>query len=68
MSEQPLEPKIEGNTIHLFGVGPDCPKCGGPTHSVTGDETAEQPWWCQNCNLRVASDGSARGYKEDKND
>lgn len=53
----PIEPKqVDDTTIHLYGVGPKCPDCGGPTHAVTGDENAEKPWWCKDCNLRVAGD------------
>jgi len=56
------------NTIRLLGGGPDCPKCGGPTYKV--GEDGGQPWWCPDpditnrdgCNLRVADDGTARGY------
>jgi len=48
---------IDENTIRLYGVGPQCPGCGGPTHCLTADEDAEQPWWCQDCNVRLDDDG-----------
>jgi len=57
MSE-PKEPEIGGDTIHLLGVGPECPGCGGPTHAVTGDADAERPWWCKHCNVRLDGDGN----------
>lgn len=54
----PKAPKVvDDTTIRLFGVGPECPGCGGPTHAVTGDEEAKRPWWCQNCNVRLDEQG-----------
>jgi hypothetical protein len=53
--------ELDDGTLRLYGVGPNCPTCGGPTHAVTGNKDAEQPWWCRDCNLRVARDGTARG-------
>lgn len=48
-----IEPeKADDDTMRLFGVGPECPGCGGPTHCVTADPDAEKPWWCQECNVR----------------
>jgi len=62
-TEPPTEPKeptaADGDTMRLYGVGPRCPGCGGPTHAVTGDESAENPWWCKNCNARLNGDGEA---------
>lgn len=53
-----IEPEMaDDDTMRLFGVGPKCPSCGGPTHCVTADTNAERPWWCKSCNLRV--DGEA---------
>lgn len=53
------EPEVlDDGTIRLFGVGPECPGCGGPTHAVTGDEDAEMPWWCKECNVRFDDDGA----------
>lgn len=49
--------KIDDDTIRLYGGGPECPGCGGPTHAATGDEDAERPWWCMNCNVRLDADG-----------
>lgn len=52
------EPKVEDDgTIRLFGVGPKCAGCGGPTHCVTDDEGAEMPWWCSECNVRFDDGG-----------
>jgi len=48
---------IDETTIRLYGVGPDCPGCGGPTHCVVADEDAEKPWWCKSCNVRLDDDG-----------
>jgi len=50
-------PTVDGGTIHLPGVGPRCPGCGGPTFSVTGDPNAARPWWCGECNVRLDGDG-----------
>lgn len=52
------EPTVEGDTIHLWGVGPECPGCRGSTHAVTGADDAEKPWWCQDCNVRFDDDGN----------
>lgn len=50
-------PEINADgTITLWGVGPECPGCGGPTHAITA-EKAERPWWCQHCNVRLDEDG-----------
>lgn len=46
------EPSTEADTIRMYGVGPRCPGCGGPTHAVTAEE-CERPWWCQSCNVRL---------------
>jgi hypothetical protein len=46
----------DDGTVSLWGVGPRCPGCGGPTHSVTGDE-CERPWWCKECHVRLTGDG-----------
>lgn len=54
----PTEPKVnDDGTITLYGGGPSCPGCGGPTHAVTGDGDAERPWWCQECNVRLDDSG-----------
>ena len=54
----PKEPTLnDDDTISLWGGGPTCPGCGGPTHAVTGDEDAEKPWWCQSCNVRLTDTG-----------
>jgi hypothetical protein len=53
------EPTVnDDGTISLWGVGPECPGCGGPTHAVTADTDAEQPWWCEECNARLDDDGN----------
>lgn len=53
-----IEPKmIDGNTIRLYGVGPTCPGCGGPTHAVTASESAERPWFCKKCSVRFDDEG-----------
>jgi len=59
MSEGPLiaPEQIDDTTIRLYGIGPTCPECGGPTHAVTEDTDARKPWWCQDCNLRLSGDG-----------
>jgi len=50
------EPEIlDDGTIRLFGVGPECPGCGGPTHCVAPG--GELPWWCQECNVRFTDGG-----------
>jgi len=49
----------DDGTISLWGVGPECPGCGGPTHAVTADE-CERPWWCKECNVRL-NDGGEYG-------
>lgn len=48
----------DDGTISLWGGGPECPGCGGPTHAVTGNEGAEMPWWCKECNVRFDDDGN----------
>lgn len=48
---------VDDDTIRLWGVGPECPGCGGPTHAVTEDD-AEKPWWCKECNVRFDDDGN----------
>lgn len=48
---------IDENHMRLWGVGPECPGCGGPTHAVTGSESAERPWWCKECNVRFDDEG-----------
>jgi hypothetical protein len=54
----PKEPTVnDDDTITLWGVGPTCPGCGGPTHAVTADEDAEKPWWCKSCNVRLTDTG-----------
>lgn len=46
----------DGETIiELFGVGPKCPECGGPTHRVA-ENKYHKPWWCAECNNRVKSE------------
>lgn len=53
------EPEVlDEDTIRLYGVGPKCPGCGGPTHAVTADEDAGRPWWCKACNVRLDDDGN----------
>lgn len=52
------QPTVDGDVIHLWGVGPECPGCGGPTHAVTGDEEAEKPWWCKHCSVRFDDEGN----------
>jgi hypothetical protein len=47
----------DDGTISLWGVGPMCPGCGESTHAVTADKGVEQPWWCQECNVRLDDDG-----------
>jgi len=54
----PIEPDREGDTITLYGGGPECPGCGGPTHAVTGDREAQRPWWCMNCEVRLDEHGN----------
>jgi hypothetical protein len=44
-------------TITLWGVGPTCPGCNGPTHAVTDSEAAARPWWCAECRLRLDDAG-----------
>jgi len=62
MPTEPKEPTVvDEDTMRLYGVGPTCPGCGGPTHAVTGDESAKQPWWCENCNVRLDRDGKFGG-------
>jgi hypothetical protein len=56
MNQQEPE-RVDDDTIRLYGLGPSCPGCGGPTHAVTGDEDAEMPWWCQHCNVRLTGEG-----------
>jgi hypothetical protein len=52
------EPTVnDDGTISLWGVGPTCPGCGGPTHAVTA-EAAKKPWWCKECNVRFDDDGN----------
>ena len=52
------EPTInDDGTITLWGVGPECPGCGGPTHAVTAGENATRPWWCEKCNVRLDDTG-----------
>lgn len=46
---------VDDDTMRLFGVGPKCPGCGGPTHCVSPG--GERPWWCKNCNVRFDDDG-----------
>jgi len=59
MPTDPKEPTVvDEDTIRLYGIGPRCPGCGGPTHAVTGDKSAERPWWCQECNVRLDGDGN----------
>jgi hypothetical protein len=48
---------VDEDTMRLYGVGPGCPGCGGPTHAVTADEDADRPWWCKNCNVRLDDEG-----------
>jgi len=48
---------LDDRTIRLYGVGPACPGCGGPTHAVTADQDAEKPWWCKDCNVRLDDNG-----------
>lgn len=50
--------KLDEGTMRLYGVGPKCPGCGGPTHAVTAAEGAEHPWWCQHCNVRLDDHGN----------
>lgn len=58
-SRKRIKPEVlSDGTIRLFGVGPRCPGCGGPTHAVTAKK-AERPWWCKECNVRFDED---RGY------
>jgi len=45
---------IDENTMRLYGVGPTCPGCDGPTHCVGSD--GERPWWCSECNVRLTDD------------
>lgn len=47
----------DDGTISLWGVGPKCPRCGGPTHAVTA-KAASRPWWCKECNIRLDDDGN----------
>jgi len=59
MKTDPKEPTVnDDGTISLWGAGPTCPGCGGPTHAVTGDTDAEQPWWCMDCNVRLDDEGN----------
>jgi hypothetical protein len=48
----------DDGTVSLWGIGPQCPGCGGPTHAVTADKDAERPWWCKECNIRFDDDGN----------
>ena len=47
----------DDGTISLWGAGPVCPGCGGPTHAVTAEE-AERPWWCNECSVRLDDGGN----------
>lgn len=46
---------IDEDTMRLYGVGPECPGCGGSTHCV--GPAGERPWWCKNCNVRLDDSG-----------
>ena len=50
------EPRmIDDKTMRLFGVGPECPGCNGPTYCVGSG--GKRPWWCKVCNVRFTDDG-----------
>jgi len=51
------EPTVDGDTIRLPGIGPECPGCNGPTHAVAAEEDAARPWYCTDCGVRLTSDG-----------
>jgi hypothetical protein len=46
---------INDETMRLFGVGPTCPGCDGPTYCVVSG--GERPWWCIDCNVRFTDEG-----------
>lgn len=48
---------VDSDTMRLYGVGPECPGCGGPTHALSGGQEAERPWWCKECNVRLDDNG-----------
>lgn len=50
-----LEPDRDGDTIRLYGGGPTCPGCDGPTYAVAAD--ARRLWWCPECNVRFTDAG-----------
>jgi hypothetical protein len=51
-----IEPKkIDDSTMHLYGGGPNCSGCGGPTYCVA--KGGMRPWWCPDCNVRFTDDG-----------
>lgn len=55
MSNHTEPTMIDDDTMRLFGGGPDCPGCGGPTYCV--GKGGERPWWCQDCNVRLTDAG-----------
>jgi hypothetical protein len=58
MSSAPDPEMIDGETMRLYGGGPACPGCDGPTYSVGAG--GERPWWCPECNVRL-DDGGGYG-------
>ena len=46
---------IDDDTMRLFGVGPECAGCDGPTYCVGSG--GERPWWCPECNVRFTDSG-----------
>ena len=51
-----VEQDADGRTIRLYGGGPVCPGCYGPTYRVA-DDHSHRPWWCPECNVRFTEDG-----------
>ena len=50
---------VDDDTMRLFGVGPECAGCGGPTYCVGSG--GERPWWCPDCSVRFTDDGEYGG-------
>ena len=51
-----IEPKkIDDSTMRLYGGGPRCVGCDGPTYCVA--KGGEKPWWCPDCKVRYTDDG-----------
>jgi hypothetical protein len=46
---------IDDDTMCLWGGGPRCAGCDGPTYCVGSG--GRRPWWCPDCNVRFTDDG-----------